>query len=124
MHPPCTHEVMTDKHEIAVDLDLYGVPGGVRTCSLPLRRGMLYPIELLRQITACMVTGTPLFVMSSLSFLTVGLSMTRLSQACTSRRPSPSDLCPIPNHEAVHFALQLFAIIAICNQSSPKTYCN
>ena len=49
MHPPCTHEVMTDKHEIAVDLDLYGVPGGVRTCSLPLRRGMLYPIELLRQ---------------------------------------------------------------------------
>ena len=50
MHPPCTHEVMTDKHEIAVDLDLYGVPGGVRTCSLPLRRGMLYPIELLRQI--------------------------------------------------------------------------
>nr|GFC49396.1 hypothetical protein [Tanacetum cinerariifolium] len=25
-----------------------GVPGGVRTCNLPLRRGMLYPIELLR----------------------------------------------------------------------------
>ena len=33
--------------ELAV-LDLNGVPGGVRTCNLPLRRGMLYPIELLR----------------------------------------------------------------------------
>ena len=85
---------------------------------------MLYPIELLRQITACMVTGTPLFVMSSLSFLTVGLSMTRLSQARTSRRPSPFDLTQARNHEVVHFALQLFAIIAICNHPSPKTYCN
>jgi hypothetical protein len=45
-----------------------GVPGGVRTCNLPLRRGMLYPIELLRHMvitpdaarqTACMVTGGP-----------------------------------------------------------------
>ena len=27
----------------------YGVPGQVRTANLPLRRGMLYPIELLRQ---------------------------------------------------------------------------
>ena len=28
--------------------ELYGVPGQVRTANLPLRRGMLYPIELLR----------------------------------------------------------------------------
>lgn len=48
MHPPCTHEVMAEKHEIAVGLELYGVPGQVRTANLPLRRGMLYPIELLR----------------------------------------------------------------------------
>ena len=33
-------------------LDLYGVPGQVRTANLPLRRGMLYPIELLRQTNA------------------------------------------------------------------------
>jgi hypothetical protein len=29
-----------------------GVPGPVRTANLPLRRGMLYPIELLGQMTA------------------------------------------------------------------------
>ncbi len=31
-------------------LELYGVPGPVRTANLPLRRGMLYPIELLGQM--------------------------------------------------------------------------
>ena len=45
---------------------------------------MLYPIELLRQLTACMVTGTPLFVMSSMSFLTVGRFRTGLNQTQTS----------------------------------------
>lgn len=54
-----------------------GVPGQVRTANLPLRRGMLYPIELLRHCadalngasgTACMLTASPCFVMSSLSF--------------------------------------------------------
>ena len=32
---------------------------------------MLYPIELLRQMTASMVTARPLFVMSRVGFLTV-----------------------------------------------------
>ena len=56
MHPLCTHEVVQEKHKLAGGLEKYGVPGGVRTCNLPLRRGMLYPIELLRQMTASMVT--------------------------------------------------------------------
>ncbi len=51
-----------------------GVPGQVRTANLPLRRGMLYPIELLRhkpsrrnaaRWTASMLNGGPAFVMSS-----------------------------------------------------------
>ena len=58
-----------------------GVPGRVRTCNLPLRRGMLYPIELLRRAsgvhgppygTASMLPSEPGFVMSSLRFLPVG----------------------------------------------------
>ena len=59
-----------------------GVPGPVRTANLPLRRGMLYPIELLGQIavaapgavrrTACMLTAKVGFVMSSVGFLSVG----------------------------------------------------
>ncbi|CEG51134.1 hypothetical protein PXNS11_150100 [Stutzerimonas xanthomarina] len=35
----------------------YGVPGEVRTHNLPLRRGMLYPIELLGHNAAGMVTS-------------------------------------------------------------------
>ena len=41
MHPPCTHEVMTEKHEIAGGIELYGVPGQVRTANLPRRRAKL-----------------------------------------------------------------------------------
>jgi hypothetical protein len=61
----------------------YGVPGPVRTANLPLRRGMLYPIELLglmtaikpwRRWTACMLTAEVSFVMSSLGFLPVSRS--------------------------------------------------
>lgn len=62
-----------------------GVPGPVRTANLPLRRGMLYPIELLGQMTAtgpgarrrtaCMLTAEVGFVMSSVGFLRVGLSL-------------------------------------------------
>ncbi len=64
----------------AESLEIYGVPGQVRTANLPLRRGMLYPIELLRhesttrnvvRETACMLTTYLAFVMSSL-FLSVG----------------------------------------------------
>ena len=35
---------------------------------------MLYPIELLRQMTASMVTAMPLFVMSCVAFFTVRLT--------------------------------------------------
>ena len=53
-----------------------GVPGGVRTCNLPLRRGMLYPIELLRHTascqaarrTACMLPSHARFVMQRRRF--------------------------------------------------------
>lgn len=37
--------------------ELYGVPGQVRTANLPLRRGMLYPIELLRHMPAARTCG-------------------------------------------------------------------
>ena len=36
------------KAENVESSEIYGGPGGVRACNLPLRRGMLYPIELLR----------------------------------------------------------------------------
>lgn len=62
-----------------------GVPGPVRTANLPLRRGMLYPIELLGQMTAirpralrqtaCMLTAELGFVMSSVGFLSVGRAL-------------------------------------------------
>lgn len=62
-----------------------GVPGPVRTANLPLRRGMLYPIELLGQMTAirpralrrtaCMLTAEVGFVMSSVGFLSVGRAL-------------------------------------------------
>lgn len=68
--------------ESAESLKIYGVPGQVRTANLPLRRGMLYPIELLGQMTAvalkarrrtaCMLTAEVGFVMSSVGFLSVG----------------------------------------------------
>ena len=38
---------------------------------------MLYPIELLRQIPASMVTAGPLFVMSRVAFLTVSRRLLR-----------------------------------------------
>ena len=48
----CTHptpmRVYRRGHEFLEALELCGVPGQVRTANLPLRRGMLYPIELLR----------------------------------------------------------------------------
>ena len=67
-----------------------GVPGQVRTANLPLRRGMLYPIELLRQMTAirprglrqtaCMLTAEVGFVMSSVGFLSVGRALPERSR--------------------------------------------
>ena len=42
---------MQELHTLAGDIELYGVPGPVRTANLPLRRGMLYPIELLGLMT-------------------------------------------------------------------------
>ena len=69
--------------------DYSGVPGQVRTANLPLRRGMLYPIELLGQMTAaalkarrrtaCMLTAEVGFVMSSVGFLSVGRCQPYLS---------------------------------------------
>ena len=50
MHPSCTHKTVQELHTLAGDIELYGVPGPVRTANLPLRRGMLYPIELLGQM--------------------------------------------------------------------------
>lgn len=60
-----------------VSIALYGVPGQVRTANLPLRRGMLYPIELLRRYNrqralhsgmASMLTSMLAFVMPQLGF--------------------------------------------------------
>ena len=75
-----------------------GVPGPVRTANLPLRRGMLYPIELLGQMTAaalkarrrtaCMLTAEVGFVMSSVGFLSVGRYRPHLS------RPDPENTGP------------------------------
>ena len=48
LHPPCTQEGLTEGPRISRGFELNGVPGQVRTANLPLRRGMLYPIELLR----------------------------------------------------------------------------
>ena len=41
----------------------FGVPERGRTSNLPLRRGMLYPIELLGHMTRRMVAGSAVFVM-------------------------------------------------------------
>ncbi len=91
----------------AESLELYGVPGQVRTASLPLRRGMLYPIELLGQNasaligtngTACILTASHCFVMSSLAFELVV------------RRTKWRDCRGI-----VHFATPHNDIIAKCN---------
>ena len=48
LHPPCTQEGLTEGPRTSRGFELNGVPGQVRTANLPLRRGMLYPIELLR----------------------------------------------------------------------------
>lgn len=76
LHPQCTHESFVQFAVMTVRPVIYGVPGGVRTCNLPLRRGMLYPIELLRHCvpahrsvparTACILAACTAFVMSSL----------------------------------------------------------
>ncbi len=47
LHPCCTHGTERKNNETAGNLEEDGVPGQVRTANLPLRRGMLYPIELL-----------------------------------------------------------------------------
>ena len=55
---------------------------------------MLYPIELLRQMTASMVTAMPLFVMSCVAFFTV--RHTPRSRYCgTTGRPDAQCLRPI-----------------------------
>lgn len=76
-------DARTDQGDLAQErqtsggLENDGVPGQVRTANLPLRRGMLYPIELLRhksttrnavRWTACMLTVSLAFVMSSMAF--------------------------------------------------------
>ena len=41
MLPSCCHNCLTLAANLAVTLEKYGVPGGVRTCNLPLRSGGL-----------------------------------------------------------------------------------
>ncbi len=73
---------------------------------------MLYPIELLRhespartavRRTASMVTGSPVFVMSSTAFLSVGKSIStfaRRAKCIPSKTPSLQiALAPLPKHK-------------------------
>lgn len=104
---------------------LYGVPGPVRTANLPLRRGMLYPIELLGQMTtirprgqrrtACMLTAEAGFVMSSVGFLIVG----RSPQRHTARQPAVLAVYAI-----VQIALPQNATVANCNSKSRLLHLN
>jgi hypothetical protein len=98
-----------------------GVPGPVRTANLPLRRGMLYPIELLGQMTAirpralrrtaCMLTAEPGFVMSSVGFLSVGQALperSRFRPANTGTWPDRAKCIP---PKCQHCKLQPFTLL-------------